>query len=617
MLLSTHHLAHQSGPAKILPVEVMTLIMRYRNAFHQGPVAPADLTSRCLEYSGLQARIISFCVDTTSDDEDMFWIIPARHALACCARFTCAERLRHPVPAQAHRVRCVSPRLQINALHDDPDFIDYLGGVSHRAGFQSAASLSSPRTRAAPLSTSLPVEVLGCMPGYFFDYHYLHALAMASRAMLMATRNKAHWSGLHVNADQPSLEVARRLRSVVDLSSKAKMISVNLRQLAMLLSPIPATLRLRWDTVPLQPQPRPRNLLFACRSRRPMMGFADFDLFLPANVRGMYVGVREWNGQRRSYCRVDNIFHESITWSVGINDFPARPHMSASVHAPVPNALNRLHLKWDQRAFSIGLNGVGVARARLIDGEHGDAAPPLSCVFFMAFGHGRHQQPFLQFSAVPSAVQPNSRIRCGFCNQQHSLLPSRWSVCPVCSTWVCSSHIGQAQAANCPNCVMRLQDYLGGSSGFHRDDGSTCRHVPLCLEVQDCLGGASAFAGALENSYQRFVPGYIIFKSCASRPTASNCWVSQGVWPKPLPDMVGSVIASNSPSEPFFQMTENPAADDTDGLESCSALANINPHEIDARLRFQTEGHAYFFDEEKVDTSARSLFDVRYALSGF
>ena len=56
-------------------------------------------------------------------------------------------------------------------------------------------------------------------------------------------------------------------------------------------------------------------------------------------------------------------------------------------------------------------------------------------------------------------------------------------------------------------------------------------------------------------------------------------------------------------------MTANPAADSTDVLEPCSTLANINPHETDTRLRFQTEGHAYDFDGEKTDTSARSSFD--------
>ncbi|CAE7239314.1 SWA2, partial [Symbiodinium sp. KB8] len=54
--------------------------------------------------------------------------------------------------------------------------------------------------------------------------------------------------------------------------------------------------------------------------------------------------------------------------------------------------------------------------------------------------------------------------------------------------------------------------------------------------------------------------------------------------------------------EPFFRMTANPAADSTDVLEPCSTLANINPHETDTRLRFQTEGHAYYFDGEKTDT---------------
>lgn len=39
----------------------------------------------------------------------------------------------------------------------------------------------------------------------------------------------------------------------------------------------------------------------------------------------------------------------------------------------------------------------------------------------------------------------------------------RWCVCPVCTTWVCASHVGEAPWRSCPKCECHLQDYLGGA----------------------------------------------------------------------------------------------------------------------------------------------------------
>ena len=77
-----------------------------------------------------------------------------------------------------------------------------------------------------------------------------------------------------------------------------------------------------------------------------------------------------------------------------------------------------------------------------------------------------------------------------------------------------------------------------------------------------------------------------------------------GFWPPPLPDMVGSVIGSETPLEPTFRMTAEPSRDNTDVLQPCDTLAQINSHEMDHRIRFEPEGHRYFFDGKKIDTSA-------------
>ena len=443
-----------------LPVEIYRLIRRYHNAFSQGPAASADMTCRCLQYSCLQAIIISFCIDTRYDDEDVFWIVPAQHPLACCATFTCSPRLRHPQP-----LRCALLTRFNDSPEDGEHEFDYLGGSNRRPRFGPAEPRESQSERAASSSVRLPVELLQRLPKYFFEYGFLRSLAITSRSMLLATRSREHWTDLDVSLDQPGLEFTGRLRYAIELLSQANKIIVNLRQLAMLISPLPASVRLCWDIVPMPPQPRLSNLYYGFRSMRPLMGCADFDVFLPANVRGIYVGVREWHGQRQSCCRVDNLFRQTITWSIGINDDPVMPHPSASRHAPVPDAVNRFSLRWDQRTFSIALNGVGVSRARLRDGL-AVASPALSQVFFMAFGHGMQGQPPPACRTIPSSIQANASIRCGLCHREHSLLLPRWSVCPMCSTWICSSHIGRTPWASCPHCVMQLQDYLGGSSAF-------------------------------------------------------------------------------------------------------------------------------------------------------
>ena len=459
-----------------LPPEVFILIKQFHNAFSQGPAAPLDVLSACLRYSGLQAIILSFSVDASADEEDVFWIIPVRHPLACCARFTCAPRLRHPQPARAQPALSALRGCLSDAPANESGTADYLGGTSRKPRAQIAGPLDQGK-RVAPTSTPIPLDVLHRMPSYFLDYRYLRALALSSRSMLLAARSKEHWSGLEVHIDQPSLEMTRRLRAIVVLLAKATRICVSLRQLAMFPSPIPASVRLSWDIVPILPQPHLRNLLFGFRSRRPLMGCADFEVTLPANARGIYVGVREFRGQRRAYCRVDNLFHRNITWCIGINDNPIMPHLSASKHAPLPGATSAFCLRWDQRSFSIALNGVGVSRAVLRDGEHGDAAPPLSELFFMAFGQEVQEQEPARMCTLPSAVQLNANIRCGVCRREHSLLQARWSVCPACSTWVCSSHITQTPWANCPNCLLQLRDYLGGSSTASAFEGT-------CLETR-------------------------------------------------------------------------------------------------------------------------------------
>ena len=328
---------------------------------------------------------------------------------------------------------------------------DYLAGGNRK-----------PHSGRCDAQAAIPLEVLTSLPLYFCDYRYLHILAATSTSMLASTRRKRNWDNRDVDLDnQQDLLVTQRLRSMAALVATARSISVNLHQLSMFLN-IPQNVRLCWNVEALPPQIAFNSFKFGCISTAPLMGCADFHVFLPDDVRGLYVGVKEFRGERKSYCRIDNVFQDTITWSMGVNQHPVMPHRSASRHAPRPNAINTFQIRWNDRNFAIALNGEGVSHCRLRQEHVNGAAPPLSDVVFMAFGRGRYI-PAPLFLPLSSPIQLNSQIQCGICNRYYPLDRPRWSVCPLCNTWICSTHCERSPSRRCPHCVMQLSDYLGGS----------------------------------------------------------------------------------------------------------------------------------------------------------
>ena len=224
---------------------------------------------------------------------------------------------------------------------------------------------------------------------------------MTSRQMLDATRKKENWHGLQVNLDQPDLQSTQRLRSIVDLLGMTSNVCVNLLQLAMFIT-IPANAKLRWEAAALPLQPATGSFSFGYVSTRPLMGFADFEVYLPEHVRGLYVGIREVRGERRSFCcRIDNVFQPTIMWSLRVNQLPAMPHQSASRYAPIPNSVNKFQLKWNQRSFAIGLNGQHVSRCRLRE-EHEGGGSSAACrsVFHGVRMWGAHATSAVQAFAI-------------------------------------------------------------------------------------------------------------------------------------------------------------------------------------------------------------------------
>ena len=352
----------------------------------------------------------------------------------------------------------------------EQDRADCMGGAES-SGLDGTPASGGPAHRALVL----PLEVIRHLPT-FFDHAYLHALASSSRWMLCRVRDKGNWLGLDVDVDQRDLQQPHRLRGMVDLLTMARNVCVNLHQLSMFIG-VPANLKVNWAPVPLPYAALVPFMLFGFQSEQPLLGAAEFDLVLPAAVRRLVIGVNEWGGHKLTYCSVDNVFRRNITWSIGLDDRPPMPHASASRFSPLPDCASRFALRWNERSFIIALNGEGVSRARLRDDEE-DTAPPLSTVFVWAFGRARHRVIRPEVSTLPSPVQADSPIRCCICDRvhmlMHRLMPLRWRVCPVCTTWVCASHARQTPFRRCPNCIMQLGDFLGGAS-----------HADLTEAIQD------------------------------------------------------------------------------------------------------------------------------------
>ena len=122
-----------------------------------------------------------------------------------------------------------------------------------------------------------------------------------------------------------------RLRSMVRLLSSVRWVRMNECQAAQHVQVHPnSTLNWTLDGAPHAAQ-QP-FMIFGSQSRQPLMGMAELNIVLPREVTRLIIGVREWHGNRRFYCRIDNVFHRSITWSLGaINNHPPVLHGSKSI----------------------------------------------------------------------------------------------------------------------------------------------------------------------------------------------------------------------------------------------------------------------------------------------
>ena len=307
----------------------------------------------------------------------------------------------------------------------------------------------------------LPQEVVDRLPGFFFSFEYLRALACVSPAMCRSVRDREHWRNSRIFLSTDEFASAQTLHMMAYFYSAARLCLVDVRQLAMF-HIFPERMLLDWTASVARPQPvRPGVSGFI--SDRPLMGCATFDLVLPDHAVGLYMGVQEWRGTKRSYCRIDNLFRQDCTVSFALDDMPPQRHGGRNRCQLLPDRSYRFSLRWDQRMLELSVDGRGVSVARLRDGA-ANAVAPLARVFTWIHVRPRPFTQMASFRPVPSYVRLDPTIRCALCQREHAgLRIPRWAVCPLCDSWICASHCGQTPWRLCPCCPTQLMDYVGGS----------------------------------------------------------------------------------------------------------------------------------------------------------
>ena len=91
----------------------------------------------------------------------------------------------------------------------------------------------------------------------------------------------------------------------------------------------PPRMELDWTCVAAQPPAQNGNLVIF-QSQAPLMGAASFEMSFPERATGLYIGVQQWCGHQRMYCRIDNVFQETAVVSFVLNDSPPQAVTDAS-----------------------------------------------------------------------------------------------------------------------------------------------------------------------------------------------------------------------------------------------------------------------------------------------
>ena len=226
---------------------------------------------------------------------------------------------------------------------------------------------------------ALPAEILASLPSYFFSYTYLKNLAAVSKAGLIATSSREAWRNGVIDVDLDEFQSTVPLRCMETLWRFAKLVAFDISQLPRLVL-LPQTAHVNFTLQSTEGKlPGGRGFRYFV-SAKPLMGAASFEVTLPSHAVGAYLGVQDLDDQKRSFCRVDNLFTADLIWSVGVFGSRLLPHHRCSAHHFLPDYPNQVTMRWEQRHFSVELNRELVFRARLHEGAE-DSASPLSKFF--------------------------------------------------------------------------------------------------------------------------------------------------------------------------------------------------------------------------------------------
>ena len=304
-------------------------------------------------------------------------------------------------------------------------------------------------------------DILSMLPGMFFSYDYSRSLAATCKHLFMAVRSVTYWRNKTISMNVPEFDDPAKLRAMRRAYTAAGMVTFNLRQLAML-HDFPERFLLEWNYENV-PQFQANSNFFSFQSDGPLMGCASFEITLPANIKGLYIGVRQWRVIRpAAFFRIDNVFQDNCTVSASMNSQPPVPHAGRRAEIQ-PNRPHKFSVIWHQRMLELSIDNVGVSRARLLDG-HEDSVSPLAQLFVWISASSPTTHAAATFKPLPSMVQLHAQIQCAMCRREYNLNRPRWAVCPLCMTWICQGHVQHSPARRCPNCPSQLMDFVGGSS---------------------------------------------------------------------------------------------------------------------------------------------------------
>ena len=313
---------------------------------------------------------------------------------------------------------------------------------------------------------SFPPEILNEIAQCFFSMQYSESLACVNRSFRSATQDSSMWRNKLLPLEANEFHSRAAVTAVSPMLRDARAFTIKVSQVP-LFEDLPRNAFVSWKAVQVGPHTLHHRFGLGFQSDSPLLGCAVFDLRLPRSAAGMYIGVREWQGgERRTYCRVDNLFREDITWSFGLNNESTRPHFGRRQHRLVPDEFSRFVLRWSESGLVVHLNGEGVCNFHSrSDTIRGVGAPALArLAVWVYFGRDVGTEELAILRPVPSAIHSEARLACAFCLTSGFVSQRRWAACPGCYTWICYEHKVESPTRMCSRCTLQLQDYCGGSS---------------------------------------------------------------------------------------------------------------------------------------------------------